>query len=86
MRVLDPELVKVIEQLPVCEAESVPVQDCPVLAVTVTDPVGPAPAPDAEKLIVTTCWRVDGFGVCAVIEVVLAALLAEVCCVNVADW
>ena len=85
MRVLDPELVKVIEQLPVCEAESVPVHDCPVLAVTVTDPVGPAPAPDAEKLIVTACCRVDGFGVCAVIEVLLPILVAKVPSVSSAD-
>lgn len=52
-----------------------------MLALTVTDPVGPAPAPVDEKLIFTACLCVDGLGVCDVIEVMLVALAAEVFCV-----
>lgn len=80
MSVFVPLFTKVIEQLPAWE-ESVPVQDSPVLAVTVTDPVGPAPVPAAEKLTVTACWRLEGFGVCEAIVVVLVALTAAVRCV-----
>jgi hypothetical protein len=78
--VLDPLVANVIEQLPVWVELSVPVQDSLVLAVMVTEPVGPAPPPATVKLIVTDCCRVEGFGVFEVILVVLAALVAFV------DW
>ncbi len=52
-----------------------------MLAVTLTEPVGPAPVPAAEKLIATACWRVEGLGVFEVIVMVLAALTAVVLCV-----
>ena len=58
-----------------------PVQDSPVLAVTLTEPVGPAPVPAAVKLIVTACWRVEGLGVFEAIVMVLVALTAVVLCV-----
>lgn len=82
MSVLVPALVNVIEQDP---AVATPEQDSPVLAVTVTNPVGPAPAPDAEKLIVTACWSVEGFGAYEVIEVVVASFTAAVFCIREAD-
>lgn len=44
--------VKVIEQLPIPD-ERVPEQDSPVLALTVTEPVGIAPPPATEKPIAT---------------------------------
>jgi len=75
VRVRDPPVEKVIEQLPVCAAVSVAVQDSRVLAVTVTEPVGPTPGPATVKLIVTACCRADGLGLFEVIVVVLAALL-----------
>ena len=55
MRVLLPVLVKVIEHDPVCDEFSVALQDSLVLAVTVTEPVGPAPGPVVVKLMVTAC-------------------------------
>jgi len=57
------------------------VQDSFVLAVTLTEPVGPAPVPAAVKLIVTACWGVEGLGVFEVIVMLLAALTAVVLCV-----
>jgi hypothetical protein len=78
--VLDPPVLKVIEQLPVWAELSVPVQDSLVLAVTVTEPVGPAPVPATVKPMVTACRRVEGLGVLEVIVTVLATLVALV------DW
>jgi hypothetical protein len=60
---------------------SVPEQDSPVLALAVTDPVGPTPAPATKKLIVTACAMTEGLGVFEEIVVVLAILVAEVFCV-----
>jgi hypothetical protein len=57
------------------------VQDSLVVAVTVTEPVGPTPIPVAVKLIVTACFRVAGLGVLEVILMVLVALAAVVFCV-----
>ena len=54
-------------------------QDSPVLAVTVTAPVGPALPPATVKPMVTACWRVEGLGVLEVIVVMLAAFTAVVC-------
>ena len=76
--VLDPPVLKVIEQLPVWAELSVPVQDSLVLAVTVTEPLGPAPVPATVKPTVTACWRVEGLAVFEVIVVVLATLVALV--------
>lgn len=78
--VRDPVVLNAIEQLPVCAELSVPVQDSLVLAVMVTEPVGPAAAPATVKLIVTDSCKVEGLGVFDVIVVVLAALVAFV------DW
>jgi hypothetical protein len=50
-----------------------PAQVSPVLAVTVTLPVG-VPLPVTEKLIVTGCPTTDGFGELDVMLVVLFAL------------
>jgi hypothetical protein len=72
----------VIEQLPVFAEVRVPLQDCPVLAFTVTEPVGPAPVPAAVKVMLTACLRVEGLGVFVVIVTVLAALAAAVLCVS----
>ena len=72
---------KVIEQVPVCAGVRFPVQDSFVAAVTLTEPVGPAPVPAAVKLMVTACWRVEGLGVFEVIVMVLAAMAAVVLCV-----
>lgn len=80
MSVLVPLDANVIEQLPAPE-ESVPEQDSPVLAFTVTDPVGTEPAPVTEKLITTAWLRVEGFGVCETIVVVVVVLVAVVVCV-----
>jgi len=78
--VLVPVDVNVIEQLPVPD-ESDPEQDSPVLALTVTVPVGIAP-PAATETPITTAWlRVEGFGVCETIVVVVAAFAAVVFCV-----
>lgn len=52
-----------------------------MLAVTRTEPVGPAPVPAAVNLIVTACLRVEGLGVFEVIVTVLTALVAVVLCV-----
>jgi hypothetical protein len=79
-RVLEPAVRKVIEQLPLPAPFIVPVQDSFVLAVTVTEPVGPAPIPEAVKLIKTGCCNVDGLGEREVMETELAALVAEVVC------
>jgi hypothetical protein len=79
--VLDPAFEKVTEQLPVCEEVSVPVQDSPVLAVTLTGPVGPAPIPAARKLIFTACCTVEELGIFEVIVMLLATLTAVVVCV-----
>ena len=49
-----------------------------VLAVTVTEPVGPTPPPETEKLMVTACCKPEGFGVFDVMLVVLAAFVAAV--------
>jgi hypothetical protein len=76
--VLDPPALKVIEQLPVWAELSAPVQDSLVLAVTVTEPVGPAPVPGTMKPMVTACRRVEGLGVLEVIVVELATLVAFV--------
>jgi hypothetical protein len=78
--VLVPAFEKVIEQLPTPD-ESVPVQDSPVLALTLTEPVGPVPTPATEKLMTTAWLRFDGFGVFDTIAVVLVALVAVVLCV-----
>ena len=79
--VLDPPVVKVIEHVPVWAEFSVPVQDSLVLAVTITEPVGPAPAPATLKPMVTACRRVEGLGVLEVIVTVLEVLSAVVLCV-----
>ena len=69
----------VIEHLPVCEEElRVAVQDSRVLAVTVTEPVGPEPGPAAVTLIVTACCADEGLGVLEVMLTVLLALVAFV--------
>jgi hypothetical protein len=78
--VLIPAFWKVIEQLPAPD-DRVPVQDSPVLAFTVTDPVGPAPVPLTEKLMATACWREEGLGESEVMAAVLPALDADVNCV-----
>lgn len=57
---------------------SVPEQDSPVLAVTVTVPAGPTPAPVTEKLTVTTCPGLEGSGVSEVMLVELAIFVALV--------
>ena len=54
---------------------SVPEQDSRVLAVTVTEPVGPLPGPVTVKLMVTGCCALEGFGLVEVIVVELAARL-----------
>ena len=64
-----------------CAEVRVPVQDSLVLAVPLTEPVGPAPVPAAVNLIVTACLRVEGLGVFEVIVMVLGALTAVVLCV-----
>lgn len=79
VRVLEPAVAKLIAQVPV-DLLRVPVQDSFVLAVTFTEPVGPAPAPEALKLTETGCCNVDGLGEKEVIEIELAALVAEVVC------
>src|SRR5579871_199269 len=78
--VREPELVNAIEHEPAREERAL-VQLSLVLAVTVTDPVGPTPVPVALKLNVTGCCRVDGLGELPVIEIVLVALVAVVFCV-----
>ncbi len=70
--VRDPVVVNVSAQLP-APAESVAVQFSPVEAETFTVPVGLV-IPDTTKLTVTVCDSADGFGVFAVITVVLFAL------------
>jgi hypothetical protein len=64
---------------------SVPEQDSPELAVTVTVPVGPTPAPVTEKVIVTACPSTEGSGVSEEIVVVLTIFVALVVCVFDAD-
>ena len=51
----------------------------PVLAFTVTVPVGEA-LPVTLKVTVTACWRVEGLGVLEAIAVALPAFAAAV------DW
>jgi len=84
VRFLAPAVKKVIEQLPLFDPFRVPVQDSLLLAVTVTEPVGPAPGPEAEKLMVTACFNVEGLGEREVMETELLALVAEVVCDRVA--
>ena len=67
-----------IEHDPLCADVSVALHDSLVLALTVTEPVGPAPVPAAEKLTVTACCRVEGFGVFELMVTVLVALAAVV--------
>lgn len=74
----DPDDVNVMTQLPAPELR-VPEQLPPVLALTVTLPVG-VPLPVTLNAIVTAWLTVDGFGEFAVIVVVLFALVATV------DW
>ena len=73
IRVLDRAVVKVRGQLP-DPALRTPLQVSPVLAATVTLPVGPAPPPLTPKLTVTACLTRDGLGECEVMAVVLLAL------------
>ena len=70
--------VKVMVQLPAPELR-VPEQLPPVLAVTLTVPVG-VPLPVTLNEIVTAWFTVEGFGVFEVIVVVLPAFVAVV------DW
>jgi hypothetical protein len=76
--VLAPVLLKTIEQLP-APPLSDPLQVSPVLAFTVTEPVG-VPFPVTLKLTVTACVTTEGLGEFAVIAVVLVAFAA------VMDW
>ena len=78
VRLRDPAVAKVIEQFPAAEAR-VPVQVSPVLAVTVTVPVGTV-VPVALNEIATDWPVVDGFGLFEVIVVELVAFWAATCC------
>jgi len=71
VKVLAPALLKTIEQLPAPEISD-PLQVSPVLAFTVTEPVG-VPFPLTVKLTVTACPTMEGLGKFAVMAVVLAA-------------
>jgi hypothetical protein len=70
----------VIEQLPAPE-DSVPEQDSPVLALTVTEPVGIAPPAATEKLVTTPWLSVEGFGVRETMVVDVEAFVPVVFCV-----
>jgi hypothetical protein len=74
----EPADVNVMVQLPAPELR-LPEQLPPVLAVTVTVPVG-VPLPVTLNEIVTAWFTVEGFGVFEVIVVVLPAFVAVV------DW
>ena len=63
-----------IEQFPAPELKA-PAQDSPVLAATVTMPVG-VPFPDAWKFTATACPGADGLGVFEVILTVDEVLAA----------
>ena len=76
--VLDPGVLKVNEQLP-APALSGPLQVSPVLAFTVTVPVG-EPLPVTLKPTATACPTLEGLGVLEAITVVLPSFTAVV------DW
>jgi predicted homoserine dehydrogenase-like protein len=72
-------VVNVNTQLPFAVVR-VAVQVSPVLAVTLTEPVG-VPALATAKLTVTPCETTDGFGVFAVMAVLLLAFVAATVCI-----
>jgi len=79
----DPVAVNVSEQPP-APPLSVPLHICPVLAVTVTVPVGTPPLPLIVKFTVTDWLICDGFGLAEPIAFVLAALFTVMLTVPVA--
>lgn len=79
-----PALEKLIVQLAVRFEDRVAEQDSPVLAFTVTEPVGPAPVPEAAEPTATAWRRVEGLGELDVIAIELETFSAAVLWVAVA--